>query len=166
MCCEHLGKVCNGCGCRTWACDVDLRILWCFINSDKEILSGWEWATVVNMVCVLYLFRWICHLEGLWGRSGAHNLATEAFAYISLSLNIYARPPDSCLRCCLTLVMPWHPSCANWGMQGRSVSGIIIRLFRRIIPRFWLSSSFRSAKGFGAADQSSQCPGPPWWFSK
>ena len=26
---------------------------------------------------------------------GAHDLVTKAFAYISLSLNIYARPPDS-----------------------------------------------------------------------
>ena len=44
---------------------------------------------------VPYLFWWVCHLEGLWGRFGAHDLATKAFAYISLSLNIYARPPDS-----------------------------------------------------------------------
>ena len=57
------------------------------------------------------------------------------------------------LRCCLTLVMPRWPSCANWRMRGRSASGITIRLFPRIIPRFWQSSSFRSAKGFGVADQ-------------
>ena len=44
---------------------------------------------------VPYLFGWICHSEGLWGRCGAHDLATKAFASISLSLNIYARPPDS-----------------------------------------------------------------------
>ena len=58
-----------------------------------------------------------------------------------------------CLRCCLTLVMPWFPSCASWRMYGLSASGIIIRLFRKIMPRLWQSSSFRSAKGAGAADQ-------------
>ena len=44
---------------------------------------------------VPYLFWWIYHLEGFVGRCGAHDLVTMAFAYISLSLNIYARPPDS-----------------------------------------------------------------------
>ena len=32
---------------------------------------------------------------GVLGKCGAHDLATMAFAYISLSLNIYSRPPDS-----------------------------------------------------------------------
>ena len=41
------------------------------------------------------LVLWICHLEGLWRRYEAHDLATKAFAYISLCLNIYTRPPDS-----------------------------------------------------------------------
>ena len=44
---------------------------------------------------VPYLFWWICHSEGLWERCGAHDLATKASAYISLGLNIFARPPDS-----------------------------------------------------------------------
>ena len=66
-----------------------------FHQQRQKILSGWKWATVVNMDGVPYLFWWICHLEGLWGRYGAHDLAAKGFAYISLSLNIYARPPDS-----------------------------------------------------------------------
>ena len=58
-----------------------------------------------------------------------------------------------CLRCCLTLVMPWCPSCASWRMRGCGAYGITIRLFRKIMPRFWQISSFRSAKGDGTADQ-------------
>ena len=74
---------------------MDLWILWCFINNNKEILSWWEWATVVNVDCVSHLLWWICHSERLLGRGWADDLATKAFAYISLCLNIDNRPPDS-----------------------------------------------------------------------
>ena len=161
MCCEHLIKVCNDCGCWTWAGDVDLWILWCFINSDKKILSGWKWATLVNMDGVSYLFWWIYHLEGFLGSVGPTTWQPwHSRTYLSAWISIPGHQ-TLCLRCCLTLVMPWWPSCANWRMQGRSASGITIRLFRRIIPRFWQSSSFRSAKGFGAAAQF-----PFWCFLK
>jgi len=61
------------------------RVMWTLGYFDvsstaTKRFSGWEWAIVVNMDCEPYLFRCICHLEGLWGRSGAHDLATEAFA--------------------------------------------------------------------------------------
>ena len=83
------------------AAELEPRVTWTsgytliFHQQRQKILSGWKWATVINMDGVPFLFWWICHSEGLWGRCGAHDLATKAFAYLSLSLNIYARPPDS-----------------------------------------------------------------------
>ena len=152
MCCEHLVKVHNDCGCRTWVCNMDLWILWCLINSNKEILSWWEWATVVNVDCVPHLLWWICHSEGLWGRSWADDLATKAFAYISLCLNIDARLQDSLSEMLFNFSDALVPL-IYWKLCGHSASGITIKLFHKIMPHFWRSSSFRSAKGAGAADQ-------------
>ena len=61
-----------------------------------------------------------------------------------------------CLRCCLSLVMPWCPrctSCASWIMRGSMASGTTIQLLLRTRPRFWQSSSLRALKGSGAVSQ-------------
>ena len=46
--------------------------------------------------CAIFVLVDLSFREAL-GRCGTHDLATKAFAYISLSFNIYryARPPDS-----------------------------------------------------------------------
>ena len=90
---------------------------WCFINSDKKILSGWKWATVINMDGVPYLFWFICHSEGLWGRCGPTIWQPRHSCTYLSALIIMPGHQTLCLRCCLTLVMPWWPSCANCRMR-------------------------------------------------
>ena len=100
-----------------------------------------------------YLFWWICHLEGLWGRCGAHNLATKAFAYISLSLNIYARPPDSLSK----MIFDLSDALVALVCQLKNARTQCIKDSNTVVsqnnPTFLQRTLVRLT--------SSQCPGPP-----
>ena len=154
MCCKHLVKVRNGCGCRTWAWNMDLWILWCFINSSKEILFHSSQCGLCATLVLVDLSFWGALEEKLGRRFGNQGIC----AHISL-LEYRCQATRHCLRCCLTLVAPWCPSCASWKMRGRSASEITIWLFRKIMPRWcsWpvpsvqaLLDGFRSRVRFGS----------------